>query len=690
MAAEYKQVQFPNGEIIEFPADMSQAAINKAAQNHFAKQSGMPATTPQPATTGFKGIGQDIWQGIKNVPGEAGKALEGLALLPSEAVSAAEQIPTDPFRVIQNLLVGAGKTGEAIGRAPSLMEKYLRQKEILDPNAKQLFKVQPKINFEQLLGMGARKPGDELLQGISGYAPVSEAATLLNLGRGGRLARIGEQAAGAAAYEGLEGRNPIAGALTQGLMDLPFYAAGKAALPFSGKTNAAELAENMRIAEGKDVPLGEIIGSPTLKKVQENILDPSFGSGVDARNAALVNQLRQQGESLLEGRMVQAPSGLEAQNFKSMLKRTFDEQKARKKELYQPVDQIASETGLQINLDDTKNYARSVAGQLKDMPLISSDPRIRGTISRLIGIEDATKPTTRTSPILDEFGREITEEIPPKESIVDVKMAAEELGDNGDTLLGNPNAIDQSVGAIYKTLSKKLRDDLKSSVREHNVRELTQALSVADQNFAENFAPFRDKEVWKLLDEAKSSDAIARHIIQPGREDKFSFLKKVQDLVPEQNKLDLGYAYLSGAYDKAGNLNLKELSTRIDKLNKKQFETLFPGFQTREQLQDYVKLRKMSGEALDAMFNPKTGQRNVQALVMGAQSLPSLLSGHITPGTALAGAVPPIASRFLAHPGVKNTYLKALMRQKMGMPGLTEKPSKIVRYGAEAAREDEQ
>lgn len=680
---DYIDVQMPNGEVIQFPSTMSEAQINQAAQAYFA-QTHLQSATPTP-TKGFTGIGQDLWQGAKAAGPELIDTIKGLRHLPGEAIGVGKQAVTDPLRLLKNITAGMGKTGEAVGRLPHTIENYLRDKEILEPN-QQSIRTPQKINWEELLNLGEPQTGDVLGQGLIGYSPFGAAATIK---KAGKLGTLGKQSLAAGAYEAAHERNPVTGALLQTLLDTPFTALGKVATPFEGRLNPAELAEKRRIAQGKDVPLGDIIESPFLKSLQENVLDKTLLSGTEARQTRLANQVQQEAQRLLDGKLAANPTMSANESFKRTLESLYQAQTNIKRKLYEPVDQIARAENFTPELNNAAAYAKSVQKSLLSSPLMQSDPSMRQVVARLTGIAEPSKTTTTASAILGPDGKpaamHTTTQTP---SIADVKYIASVLDKEGTRLLKNADSPSRKYGQIYQKLANQLRADLKDTINTKGSPQLRGALEAADANFAENFAPFLDNEIHKYLDPDVAPDTIARDIIQPGQEDKFSRIEKIQRLMPDNQKNALGIAYLRGALDQEGQIDLNKLVQRLDRLKPKQFEALFPDPKIRQQLQDFTALKRMSNEALNAMFNPKTGQRALGIIPIAQTFVSGMQAGE--PLSALATIAAPAAlSHMLNSPLIKESYLEALMRNKLGQPGYTQTAADLTKFLAMSLREDE-
>lgn len=631
---------------------------------------------------GWPGVGQDILQGAKDAPAAAIEGLKSLGSLPSEVGGIFNQAATDPYRLMKIAAKGMGKTGEAIDRLPLNIQKYLQSKGII-PEGNVFARDRDKINWDEFFMIDDSKPGDALAQGAVGFSPFGQAAAITKAGKAGRAVR---QAGAAGVYEGINEGNPITGSLSSLGMDVPFNTVGKLAQPWKGRTTAKTLEDNMRAMQDTAAPLGSIIESPSLSKTQTNLLDNALFSGAEERGKLLTEQVNQRGLSLVGGELGRGSQNALNLEFKKALDQAFNTQKKRKNTLYKPVDELAKSEGFFPELTESKKFAKGVADEINDSPLLKNTPELRNTLQKMLNIASPDEVRVSQSKILDAQGNPITSRQVIKPDIQEVKNVSGLLFDEANKLEKSTNAVDRNRAATFKKLSNLLRKDIKTDLMARGSDDLKKAYAMADKNYKENFAPFLDKEIYKYRSPEYNADAIAREIIVPGTEDKFTKIKKIQNLMPEYAKNKLGLAYLSGAFDNQGNLNPKELSTRIKRLGKNQMKELFPDPVTRQTLNDFKKLREGSEEALSAMVNPKTGARLGPAIKV-AQAIGAVGAEPITAATTLFG--PAVASEILNSDWFKKMYLNSLMKQKKGQKGVTEKLADLNRFQAFAQRDYE-
>lgn len=648
---------------------------------------------PRQPTKGFRGIGQDVLQSVANIPKEVLEGFRSMVDVPEQAAGAANQWVNQPDRFAKNELMAAGSLGENLAKFPSTIQNYLKGKEII-PEGQNLIPPplrvgdllgSDKVDWNQVLNMGERQPGDELIQGLIKYAPFGKAASMGS--KVGALKNAGKQALGAGAFEAVEGRSPITGAGASLGMDAPFYGIGRAAVPFKGRLDAPELVDNIRAFEGTDVPLGPIIESPTLDKFQTNVLDKAFFSGAEGRGKKITDQINERGLGLLDGQLAEAPNTPMNARFKNILDATYENQKRLKNKLYEPANELAAQEGFYPELKESQKYAAKVVDQIKDSPILGKDLKLRDTLRKANIIKSPTETRVNKSQILDAQGNPITDTTTIRPSVVEIRTAAGELFKEGEKLENSPGAIDRHQGGILKELANRMRDDVNSEIAARGSQELKEAYAKADANFKENFAPFLDEDINKYKADNYTADSIAREIIQPGKEDKYTKIQKIQRVMPEEHKNALGLAYLSGAFDNKGKLNPKELSQRIKKLGKNQMEALFPDPEIRKTLRDFEKLREGSEEALSAMVNPKTGARLGEFIKLlqsigayGASSNPIAAAGLI--------AGPGAASSLLNAGPYKSIYLNRLLNEKRGRPTITGTAGDLIRTQAFAQRGD--
>jgi hypothetical protein len=427
---------------------------------------------------------------------------------------------------------------------------------------------------------------------------------------------------------------------------------------FRGELTPEQLERNLRAAEGTRTPLGSVLEEPKLKFLFENLSSQVPFSGAKGILDQIKSQVEERGEHVMRNLEPEGIIGDTNDMVKSLLDTAFKEHRLRKNELYTERNKIAEKEGHALDLSNFNKLVSDTARSIEESPLYQNDPDFRKMYKQLLGYEDAD--TKIKSPILNEKGKTIvSKNIKP--SISEATMTADTLYKEGQGMLASPNAKDRSLGGLYKRMSEALHNDIERSIEETGSDALKKAHKTAKENYKKNFTPFLDKDVYKLLSADKDPQKIVHEIIKPGaKQDRFRDIQKINNLLPESQKNLLGFTYLKGAENKYGELEPKELASLVKSLGKRQFKALFPNESVRQYILDYGKLRGMNEEALNVLYNPKTGARNTQTIIAGLQGL---LAG--TSGDPFMALIPSVAAnvtnRALTSPLIREKLIKRMI-----------------------------
>lgn len=563
--------------------------------------------------TGYKRIASDVVEGVKRVP----SAIYGMAKeLPVQLYESGKQVITDPKRAGQNILSGLGSGGSGLLNAPANIIDYLRDEAQVVPDWLQGTHTENQ-NYDYRKGVGLldQKKGDELLFGLSQFAP-NVAPGAMNPAAAMALQAIGQK------------ENPVTAALIPGTIKGVGKAVPKAVksikntdLTPSGiiakytKNNLSlsELAERMRASEGTNTPLGDVLKSPRLKKKFENELAVEADWEVENTYRKINDQIQKKTNELINERLgSNAPDGDPNSFIKGLLEKAYKDNRTIKNNLYNSVNEAAKSEGLNLNLSEFENFAKENAKAISESPLLKSNADFRRQFNLLSGLQETTEPVS--SAIVSTSGKPLISKI-NSPSIRDANIISNDLYDTGRQMLKSPNAIDRQQGNLYLTLSKKLKNGIESSIEENGSPELKKQHLIAKNFYKDEFVQFLDNDLYKLLEEGKDPQTIVREIIKPGAEnDKSSLIRKVQEILPDNQKNLLGYSYLRTALNKENVLQPSKVKSLIKVLGNRQFIDLFPDIEIRKALIDFTKLHDMNTEAASFLANPKTGARNVKAL----------------------------------------------------------------------------
>lgn len=185
-------------------------------------------------------IGEDIWSGIKNVPGTL---YDLVTQLPGEAYGALEQLHHDKPRALRNVGTGLAQMGHGILNTPANIADYLARKEILPKDYEGKLWRQEEHDFGRMLGREGVKPGDAFISGVTEYLPYLLGGELGTLGK---AARAGTRSLAAATHAVGRNENPLTSGLTVALAEGLRHGVPKA---FKSVKEGAEKLNNKYSAE---------------------------------------------------------------------------------------------------------------------------------------------------------------------------------------------------------------------------------------------------------------------------------------------------------------------------------------------------------------------------------------------------------------------------------------------------------
>ena len=230
----------------------------------------------------------------------------------------------------------------------------------------------PKWNAREFMGLEGENPIDlgGMIQSNDPNQLLSGAGQMMGAGAFGKsLPGIISASAMTGAINAQPGER-IQGA-TQGAVNagLPIGAAklshmGYNALRpsnlFRGTLSPEELQANLKSAEGTNTGLGSVIGSPTLKRVQENILPQVPFSGAYTAMQNTAKQLTEKGENLMGKIEENLPPGDRTKILQNAIKDAAQQARKDKKADYKKVDKIADEIGLNVGREKFQSKAQSI------------------------------------------------------------------------------------------------------------------------------------------------------------------------------------------------------------------------------------------------------------------------------------------------------------------------------------------
>lgn len=599
---------------------------------------------------------------LSKIPGyAAGAALS----LPGKIVDVAKQVPGAIGDIVEHPINSARDLAGGVARgsqnlASALLEggEYITRK-----GAEKMLKAQgykdavvPKWNAREFMGLEGDNQVD-LGKMVESDKPNPLISAIGQYGMGGAagglkmLPMMAANAANAAA-QAQPGQRLQAGVEGAVSTALPVSAARginklRPSKMLAGNLTPEQLQANLSAAEGTSTGLGDVIGSPYLKRMYENVIPRLSGSNATETMQGTATQLIKKGEGHLEQLGEGLPGGDMGSLLQNALKKASIEARNEKNANFKRVNDIADESGVVVPRTNFQSKAQS---------------------------------------ILDELGEssELKREMSP-ELLSDLEAYAK--GEKGNTLrLSNifkgklNDKANEAYGAgntheygIFKELRDSLADDIDSTIKSTKNPELKSAYDTAMTEYGSKFKPFEDPDITKFTRRGGDPDMILQHFLKGGANDRGTLLSKVTSKLPESSRNLPAYMHLSKALEE-GQLNPMKFRTLYKNLGTKQKEALIPDAAMRKTLDKYTKTVGMNTEAFETMFNPKTGQR-VSDLIpaMGAMGgfkagmavggLPGALIGGAG-GLMLPGMLGKGAVKLMTSPGVRESLVKAIIKAK--------------------------
>lgn len=583
---------------------------------------------------------------ISKIPGYAmGAALQlpgKLFDLAKEVPGAAKKIVREPMNSLQDILGGiahgsqnlASTLGEAgQGIASTLTGGYA-----------------PRVDIREEMGLGKKNPVN-LGKMIESSNPNPLISALGQYGLGGAaggarilpmtVANAANAATQAAPGERL--KSGIEGGVSAAIPVSAIRGANalRPSKMFAGKLSADELRANLDAAQGTTTGLGDVVGSPALKRLYENVLPRIAFSGADKAMHETANKLIKQGEGHLEKLNENIPAGDKTKILQDAIKDASIEAAEQNRANFKKVDKIADDMGLTVS---RKNFSQKANEILNEIEKSS------------------------------ELKRELSPEI-----LADLKSYA--IQSNGNSLrLSNifKGKLNDKASEFYvngkkyeyglmKGLKDALGSDIDSAINSSKNKALREAYDFAQKEHGSKYKQFEDPDITKFTREGGDNDLILSHFLKTGANDRSNLLAKVSTKLPTELQNLPASMYLSKAIEE-GKLNPIKLNTLYKKLGQKQKETLIPDAEMRKSLDKYTKSIGMNTEAFQTMFNPKTGQRALDSMLPAMQAIGGshLLGG--VPGAAAGIIVPALAgkaaTKLLTNPTIRDALVKSIIKAK--------------------------
>lgn len=579
----------------------------------------------------------DLPGNLMKMAGQVPGALEKSIAHP---IDAARDLAGGVARGSQRFAATLGEAGQAIGNNP--LTRYLNSK------VPDKFKVVPNVNIREEMGLGQKNPvdlgamiesdnPDPLLSGLGQYG--MGAASM-----GGKIPGLISAGAMTGAIqanpgERLEGatKGAVNTALPIGAAKLAgkTYSAAKPSNLLRGKLSPEDLQANLEASQGTNTNLGDVIGSPTLKRIYENVLPNVPMSGAFTKMQQTANQITGQGEQLMSDIGKKLPEGDKTQILQDALKRASQDASQDKTANYKAVNKIADESGLVVGRGKFQSKAQEILDDMAESP---------------------------------ELAREF-----PADLKADLEAYA--AGSKGNSLkLSNifKGKINAKANEFYiggktheyglmKDLKNALGEDIESSIKDSGNDKLKSAYDTAQKEYGTKYAPFEDPDIVKFTRQGGDADLMLSHFLKGGSNDRGNLLQKLTTKLPaDLRELPL-HMYLSKAIDESGKINPPKFRTLYKNLGEKQRDALIQDADMRKALDKYSRTVGLNSDTFNTMFNPKTGQRNLDSAIGAIEGM----MAYSHPVKAAAGiAIGRGATKLLTSEKMREGLVKAMLKAK--------------------------
>lgn len=451
-----------------------------------------------------------------------------------------------------------------------------------------------------------------------------------------------------------------------------------------GNLTPEELRNNLRITQGTETGLGDVIGNPMLKRANENVLSKIPFSGVNESMQRNAGNIINRGHRLIE--QLAGNSNIENLDkyLNDALKSSFESHQGEKNAHYYGVNKLADEIGLDLDLLGFSGKVGKHKNAIEDTNILKYEPDMQALLRKLGGYESPVKSETTVGKIVNERGEPLINETKlTKPTFEEANLLKGKLNQLAKQHGASSLPSDRHLAGVFGDLARSLKGDIEGSIEKSGNQELKNAYKAAEDNYAKKFSPFLDKQIYKFINGNSDPETLISSFIKTGTStDRANLIKKITDKLPVEDRNLLGYGYLQRAMDENNVLNPLKLKTLLSKnsLGNKQFEALFPNPVIRNALRDYVNLVDMNTKGLKLMQNPDTGQMNMDILPLLSKS-PSSLAAK------MLGA--PIIAKKLRSEKTRNKLVNK-MAKKLIKSKNSLKPLELTLIGGHRASDEQE
>ena len=457
---------------------------------------------------------------------------------------------------------------------------------------------------------------------------------------------------------GLSGAGRVAGAGLRGAAKA-LGASLDMANPFNSNLSSKVLEKNLEAAENTRTPIGDILGSPKLKKIYENYISPIPGSSSMDTLSGVEKNISNQGEKILSDLIGNINPSNIPDKLVGSLKKVLKETTRKKNNMYNKLDKVANDNNFKPKIDDFIKTSNKYKDAINSMESLKNDPELKSLLSKITKYEDPLSAQSSKSIILDKSGKKLVKDYQYEPSLKEATLLKSKIQNMADGYASSSNSADRFAAGTLKKIAKSLDNDIKNSLKTAP-KAVKSAASKSKMYFIDKYSPNLEKEIYKYTNDSFTKkgdpDLLIKSLI---KKDRPKLSKKLLSKLDQQDKNLIAYDFLKNSIDDQGRLNPTELNKMYKTLSHDQREMLL-GTENNKRLTKFKNLVDLNKESLNLMYNPKTGNRLSGYAGIGGLSIPFAAGSAIggIPGGAAA-----VGGTMLGARGLNNLFTSPKARK---------------------------
>lgn len=511
---------------------------------------------------------------------------------------------------------------------------------------------------------------------------------------GGGASGVARRALGSGLYAAAKNpssqpQSAVVGGLTSAALDAAFGGLSKLVPSsiFKGNISPEELKANLSAAQGTNTPLGDVLGSPTLKKIYDNVISNIPLSGTDQKLASVGLNLKQKGEDISNKYLGDTDESEIKNKILNSLQTAAKDTRTEKNNLFNNFYDYAESKGynnLQVPSfkKSAGKYSFPVSGSNSPEDSLTQDllkysPDKVSTFKKLIS--SGEKDKNYSPSLMESLAGQYNTPTNPSVNLKDAGIFASHLGGLSNKLMKAIDMPSRMSSGIYGELGSSLKQDIGDYIDSTGDSKLRDLYDTAHKNYKEKSVPFLDKDIYSFTqgdNKYNTDDLINSFITVSKSNDKPIQAQKIMSKLDPESKDLVRYSILSrakegGQEDGLNSINPMKLSKLWGNIGPETKKVLFENKDSRKELDDFSRLVGMNSEALNRLYNPKTGNRALSLMLTGfaLSKVPSL-------GASVGAAN--LSNKYLTSENVRNSMAKAILGGKSNTESAIKNTGRVI------------